>query len=206
MRGLVLFLTSMAAYCACAWNSIAEMETDICVALTNDSYLLSAPFTNQLNEALGAASVEMRCEAHMLLAINAYHNFLKTIDESWLQRERINASNAVVDIGLHADKWQYWSARFIYAGAFASIDDYMASYSIITNVLKELSIHPYTNNTASVESRIIEKFEMSDIDITTAFKVLAGMSAAELGLEGTATNYANQVPVPYRNMIFDFIK
>ena len=202
----LLLCMAMLAHCVGAWNTVAEMENEVCMALTNDAILLSATFTNNLHAAANSPFEEMRSEAHLLLAINAYQNFLNTMDEGWLHHEMLNTSNAVVAIGSHTDKWQYWMARFLHAGAFASLNDYMSSYATATNALNGLTASSYTNALSTVETCIMRKFEMTGIDISAAFKVFAGMSAAELGLGESATNYANQVPVPYRNTILEFIK
>ena len=206
MRRTLFLAMTVTANCVGAWNSIMEMENDICVALTNDNILLSTPFTNQLHLATGSPSEEMKSEAHMLLAINAYQNFLITVDQSWLCRELSHASNAVAAIGTHADKWQYWMARFLHASAFISTNDYVASYAILTNALDGMAAYPHTNLASLVEGRIMDKFEMPGANMSMAFKVFAGMSAAELGMGGVATNYANQVPLPYRNTILEFVR
>ena len=190
-----------------AGDSVVEMETDICKALTNNTYLLSSTFTNQLSAALNSSSVEMRSEAYMLLSINAYQNFLRTADDSWLQIEMSNASNAVVAIGIHSNKWQYWTSRFLYASAYCSVPNYERSFAVATNSLHELSCSAYnTNDVNAVERAILDKSELLNVGITDAMRIFAGMSAAELGMGGVATNYANQVPAPYRNVMLQFVK
>ena len=47
---------------------------------------------------------------------------------------------------------------------------------------------------------------MPNIDVREAMKVMAGMSAAVTGNGSVATNYANQVPGPYKNTILEFVK
>ncbi len=99
MRVATLLTAITVMEAAFAWNSITEMESCICMALTNDDYLVSAAFTNQLNSASLSASDEMRAEAYMLLSVSGYRKFLDTADEMWLGQEMSNASNAVVAIG-----------------------------------------------------------------------------------------------------------
>jgi len=206
MKRIVVLAAFLVVKCVVAWDTICEMESDVCVALTNDDFLVSAAFTNQLNSATNASSVEMKSEAHLLLSINAYQNFLNTADDGWLCREMLNASNAVDSIGAHSNKWQYWMARFMYASAQISEQRFSDSYSTLTNALEEILRVGYTNANSDVERAMLRKYEMSDLNITDAMKVFAGMTAAELGMGNVATNYANQVATPYHNMILEFIR
>ena len=206
MKGMTLLLAVGVLNCTYAWSSIEEMESEVCVALTNDEHIVSQTFTNQLGLATSSASDEMRAEAYMLLSISAYQNFLDTADALWLDHEMSNASNAVVEIGANNNRWQYWMARFTYASAFASELNFTNAYSIATNTLAEISASGYTNESSMVESAILEKFEMPDLHVEDAMKIMAGMSAAELGMGIAATNYANQLASPYRDIILDFIR
>lgn len=206
MRKFVFVLMVMAVDCVCAWNSVSEMETDFCVALTNSDYLLSAAFTNQLSSVTNITSVEARCEVGMLLAIHAAQSFEATVDGRWIQEEMKQASNAVVVIGMQTNKWQYWMSRLVYAGAYASQSDYGKSLLVMTNSLSEFSSSGCTNDAAPVCRAMLAKFEMPDIGVGEAMKVMAGMSAASLGERSIATNYANQVAVPYRNIILEFMQ
>ena len=206
MKIWLVFMISLTAGIARSWTTLDEMENEICFALTNDTYLLSEAFTNKLNEAASSPLAKMRCEAYMILSINAYQHFRDTVDESWLGVEMQNASNAVVAIVDGGGEWQYWASRFIYASAYASISDYSKSFSVLTNAITEMVSLNYTNSESCVERAIIEKFEMPGLEVESALKVFAGMSAACLGMGNVATNYANQVPLTYRNMIFEFLR
>ena len=117
MRRIHFFVTLLAVKCLWAWNSIDEMESDVCIALSNRNYLVSEIFTSNLNSATNSSSIEMKTEAHIILSISAYQNFLNTADDGWLWHEMQNASNAVASIGIHTNKWQYWMAKFTCASA-----------------------------------------------------------------------------------------
>ena len=204
MRLLVFVALVMFANCARAWDSIGEMEADVCIALTNNNYLLSPAFTNQLNLAINSSSAEMRSEAYMMHSIRAYQVFIDTADDSWLQSEMSNATNSILTIGSSADKWQYWMSRFIYAGACCSVSDYEKSLGVMTHSLQELFVSNYTEGSNVVERAILGKFEMANVGIGEAMRIMAGMSAAELRIGSLVTNYANQVSAPYRNRILQF--
>ena len=53
---------------------------------------------------------------------------------------------------------------------------------------------------------ILDKYDMTGGGVSEAMKIMAGMSAACLGMGNVASNYANQVSAPHRNTIFEFIK
>lgn len=202
---LVLMLFAMANH-AFAWDTIAGMDVDVCRALTNNAFLMSASFTNQLSVACNSGSDEMKSEAYMLLSIHAYENFLHTADSGWLRTEMFNASNSVEVIGVHTNKWQFWMSRFLLAGACCSVSNYERAFAVATNSIHLLVVSGYTNQTAMVECAILKKFEMDGLGVADAMRVMAGMSAAELGIGDVATNFANQVSTPYRNIIFDFAR
>ncbi len=206
MKYILFFIAFGVTKSIWAWNSISEMESDICIALTNDEYFLSATFTNKLNSATNSASSEMKTEAYLLLSINAYQNFLNTADDIWLCQELSTASNAVISSGNHVDKWQYWMAKFTYASALVSQQHFADSYSSLVAALAEITETGYTNGVSIVETGLLRKYEMPNLQIVDALKVFAGMTAAELGMGNVATNYANQVPMPYRNKIMNFVR
>lgn len=51
---------------------------------------------------------------------------------------------------------------------------------------------------------ILKHYELSNLSTTNAVKVMAAMSAGELGMGNVMTNLANQVPLDYRNIIFEY--
>lgn len=206
MKLMIFMSMAMIASCARAWDSVSEMERDFCLALTNKDYLLSATFTNQLACATNLTSVDSRCEVFMLSSVHAAQCFEKTVDEFWLQEEMRQASNAVVVIGTHSNKWQYWMSRLVYAGACASQSNYEQSLWIMTNSLAEIASSGFANEVSSVGRLLLKKHEMPDVSVCDAMKVMAGMSAAVTGRGVMATNYARQVSAPYKNTILEFVK
>lgn len=206
MKRILFLCIVVAAKGILAWNSVAEMEADICVALTNDKRLVSAAFAGQLSSATNSASIEMKTEAHLLLSISAYQNFLQSADDKWLYYEMNHASNAVMSIGNMTNAWQYWMTRFSYANAQISVQQFADAHSTLTNALAEMRNAGHANASSSVERAILHRYEMPDLDIGGAMKVFAGMTAAQLGIGNVATNYADQVPSLYRNMIIDFLR
>lgn len=153
-----------------------------------------------------SASVEMKTEAYMLLSVNAYQNFLNTADASWLDCEKIHASNAVASINAQTNTWQHWMARFTYASAQISMEQFTGSYATLTNALEEITKAGYTSGNSCVERAILRKYEMPDLKIKDAMKVFAGLAAAKLGMGHVTTNYANQVPISYRSKMMEFIR
>ena len=174
--------------------------------MTNNTFLMSEAFTNQLNAASRLGSDAMKSEAYMLLSIHAYENFKRSVDDAWQRKELLYASNAVEVIGMHTNKWQFWMSRFLLAGACCSASNYERAFNVSTNTIHLLTLSGYTNFPTAVEGAILQKFEMGGLEVAEALRVMAGMSAAELGLGNAATNLAHQVPMPYRNTILNFIR
>lgn len=86
----------------------------------------------------------------------------------------------------------------------SSQSDYGKSLFVMTNSLSDIASSACTNDSAPVCRAMLGKFEMPDIGVVEAMKVMAGMSAAAIGERNIATNYANQVAMPHRNIILEF--
>ena len=92
------------------------------------------------------------------------------------------------------------------SAAFSADNNFARSYQMSTNYIQMLHDHGGVAETNALNSAILAYYEMPGIEIDVAFKVFAGMSAAGYGIGNVATNYANQVPAPYRNIILEFVK
>ena len=206
MKYTFCFVILLAVKCLFAWDTIGEMETDLCKALGDNNYLLSVAFSNKLSLATNSSSVEMKTEAYIISSIISYQKFLDTVNVDFLRRELLNASNAVVSIGYHTNSWQYWMSRFIYASAHISNQNFAFSYAILTNAIDDITKQRYTNDVTAVEAAILKRCELTNLNVTSAMKVFAGLSAAQLGMGCVATNFANQVPADYKVKMLEFMK
>ena len=92
------------------------------------------------------------------------------------------------------------------ASTYAADNDFSIAYQMSTNSIKMIQHTGVVIDTNVLSKAILTYYEMPDIELETAFKVFAGMSAAGAGIGCAATNYANQVSDPYRSTILDFIK
>ena len=70
-------------------------------------------------------------------------------------------------------------------------------------MLHDLEIQQETNILCNA---ILAYYEITNANIEIAFKIYAGMASAGIGMGNEATNFANQVATPYRNMILQFIQ
>ena len=203
MRVFAVFLMMLMACEVAAWTSETEMDAAVCTALAAGKNAWSPAFVSQLQEtATNASSAKMRCEASMLLSLSSWQSFLDTMDETWMGREMAYATNAVEQIGTATNTWQYWMARFVHAGAHVSRCNYARSLSILGDSTDRMTREHCTNEVTDVERAILRLFEMPDLKTVDAMRAFAGMSAAVLGDGNTATNFAVQVPLHYRTMIF----
>ena len=186
-----VFIAAMHGY---AWDTLSEMESESCAALTNEQILVSAEFTNKLHAAFNSQDLCMRMDAGILLAICSHQMFLRTSEESDLVRVLHNASNAVVCASNNTDKWQYWMSKLVFAGSIGMNGNRPMSYCMLTNSICERAQINYTNQETVLERAILDYYEFFGADIFSAYKILAGVNAADLGLYDAATNYASQVP------------
>ena len=198
-------LAALMACAAAAWTSEAEMDAAVCKALSAGKNAWSPAFVGQLRETAtnAACSAGMRCEASMLLSLNAWQCFLDTMDGIWMVHERVHAERAVEQIGAATNAWQYWMARFVRAGAAASDCDYARALSVLSNAVDRMAREQATNTATGVECAFLRLFDLPDVATIDAMRVLAGMSAAMLGDGNVATNFAFQVPPRYRAMILE---
>ena len=188
------------------WTSIAELELDASLALTNPENLFDQGFSNSLSSAIQSTNQIMKIDANLVQAIAHYQCFLNTADACFIGDEMQCLSNVVdLTVGM-TNSWQFWAGRFLLAGAYASDNDLGTAYQISTNhirMLQDLGIQQETNILCSA---ILAYYEITNTNVEVAFKIYAGMASAGLGMRSEATNFANQVATPYHNMILEFIQ
>ena len=76
----------------------------------------------------------------------------------------------------------------------------------MTNAIDDITIQGDTNDVTTVEAAILKRCELTNMNVTSAMKVFAGLSAAQLGMGCVATNFANQVPADYKVKMLEFMK
>ena len=200
---MMAMLLSMATL---GWTGVDDFEVEACVALTNSQYLMSVDYTNKLSRALASDNLELRLDARIVLAASEYQRFLDEADVSGLNGEFNQLSNVVIQTSGLTNLWQHWTSRLLYAGSFASHDAYVHSYAMLTNLLERASRSDAVETTNRLHTALLKHYELSDLSTTNAVKVMAAMSAGELGMGNVMTNLANQVPLNYRNIILDHFK
>ena len=206
MEKNITMMAMLLSMVAIAWTGVDDFEVEACVALTNSQYLTSAEYTNKLSRAWTSDNLELRLDARIVFAASEYQRFLDEADVSGLNGEFSQLSNVVNQTSALTNLWQHWTSRLLYAGSFASHDDYVHSYAILTNLLERANCSDAVETTNRLHAALLKHYELSDLSTTNAVKVMAAMSAGELGLGNVVTNFANQVPLNYRNIIFDHFK
>ncbi len=207
MRVKRLCLIAVVSSCRVfAWNSVQELESAACYALTNAQYLTSEQYVASLRSCITNSDMAISADAQMILALSSRQRFWDTMDSSMIDVEMQYISNVVENVQLDCSDWRYWLSRLIYAGACADSDDYSQAYCILTNSMSSVHIQTIQSLSNSLPRAILDRYELTDLSVEMSFKVLAGMSAAELGNGMAATNFANQVSAPYREMILRFVR
>ena len=207
MRKLVFVCQAMmCSVVACAWDTAAELEAEASQKIMNPTYLLDTEFVSNLNSTVQSADVIMTVDANLVRSMVCYQRFLGTADGQMVDDQKQCLSNAVnLTVGM-TNSWQFWAGRFLLASTYAADNDFSTAYQMSTNSIKMMQHTGVVIDTNVLSKAILTYYEMPDIELETAFKVFAGMSAAGAGIGCAATNYANQVSDPYRSTILDFIK
>ncbi len=189
-----------------AWDSVQELEADACCALTNAQYLTSEQYVASLRSCVTNSNLTISVDAQIMLALSARQRFWDTVDSSMTEVEMQYISNVVASVQLDRFDWRYWLSRLIYASVHADVDDYSQAYCVLTNSICSMPTPAIQFATNSLPRAILNKYELTGLSVEMSFKVLAGLSAAELGKGVEATNFANQVSAPYREMILRLIR
>ena len=207
MRKLVfVYQIMMCSVVACAWNTVTELEAEASQKIMNPVCLLDTNFVSNLNNAAQSTNVIMKVDANLVKSMVYYQRFLATADGQMVDDQKKCLSNAVnLTVGM-TNSWQFWAGRFLLASTYAADNDFSIAYQMSTNSIKMIQHTGVVIDTNVLSKAILTYYEMPDIELETAFKVFAGMSAAGAGIGCAATNYANQVSDPYRSTILDFIK
>lgn len=200
MFAIVLLLRGL------AWTTYPEFENSAIQALENPQMLTDSVFTNQLAEASMSSNAELRVGALMLRGICARQDFLSNANAASLDLEMNLISNAVEDAQVMTNRWQFAVARLLYAGTYTSRNDFGRSYLILTNGLATMSADTGSIETNALQTAILQRFDLVGLTVPMAYKVLAGMSAAGLGLKNKASEFAEQLPFRYSEMIHKFME
>ena len=148
----------------------------------------------------------LRVDALLVLSVVHYQQFLDSMDGNLLDLGRANLAEATRTTAAESNSWQYLTSRLLYAGAYAAIDDFNRSLCITTNYLGVAERRNETSRTNALSEALLRYYELPPSDISEAYRVIAGMSAARLGLETMATNFARRVSARHRKIIHEFIK
>lgn len=198
----VIFLVPLAG----AWQSVAEFEAEAAGRLANGQRFVESAFTNRLHEALDASNTALRVDALLVMSVAHYQQFLDSMNGNLLDLGRANLAEAIRTTAAEPHSWQYLASRLLSAGAYAAIGDFNRSLCITTNYLGAAERRNETARTNALSEALLKYYELPSSDISEAYRVVAGMSAARLGLEAMATNFAQQVSARHRETIYEFIK
>ena len=207
MRRLaIISLVVVSSMSSMAWENVLELEAAAVRALTPPVSILEASFTNEVSSALQSTNRIMRVDAELLQSIINYQRFLDTVEGQMLDNEFLCLSNVVSLTSGETNRWQFWTGRLLLASTYAAGNHFDVSYQMSTNYIQMAEGYGCAGETNALSSAILTYYEMPGIEVDVALKVFAGMSAAGMGSGTVATNFANQVPAPYRNMILEFVK
>ena len=204
MKSIFALVALLLATRGGAWTSYPEFENSVIQALDHPQMLLDSGFTNQLAESSTSSNVDLRIGSLMVRGICARQDFLSNANAASLDLEMNLISNAVEETMVMTSCWQFATARLLYAGTYTSRDEFGRSYLILTNGLASMGGTMNSAETNALQSAILRRFDLAGLSLPMAYKVLAGMSAAGLGLRDKAFEFAEQLPSKYSEMIHEF--
>lgn len=202
MKSIVALVALLLATRGGAWTSYPEFENSVIQALDHPQMLLDSSFTNQLAESSTSSNADLRIGSLIVRGICARQDFLSNANAASLDLEMNLISNAVEETMVMTSCWQFATARLLYAGTYTSRDEFGRSYLILTNGLASMN----SAETNALQSAILRRFDLAGLSLPMAYRVLAGMSAAGLGLRVKAFEFAEQLPSKYSEMIHEFIE
>ena len=181
--------------------ALDEFERVSIVALTNSAQLCSSVFSNIVEVAIESTNEDLKVDGYLMKGVKARHKFFETAEAVCLLEEYIAVSNAVEIADDFTNNWRKWSSRLMLAGCYASGGSFHRSYGVLTNGLSRMSTEGFSGTSNELATALLMKFEMSGVSIPIAYKIMAGMSAAEMGLQTEARRCASQVPLDFAQLI-----
>ena len=188
------------------WNSVSELEAEASLALATPTTLLNPGFSNKLHSAIQSTNQIIRIDAELVQSIVYYQQFLNSANGRLIDSGKQCLSNVVDLTAGMTNSWRFWTGRLLLASTHAADNDFETAYQMSTNYIQMLQDYGGLQETNILGTAILAYYEMTNANIDVAFKVFAGMSSAGIGMGNAATNYASQVPMPYRNVILEFVR
>ena len=188
------------------WNTECELETDASLAIASSERLLDSEFTNKLSIAIASSNKMLKVDAELVQSIVCFQQFQDTADGRFVDFEVASLCNAVNLTSAMTNAWQFWTARMLLACAYAADNNFKDSYRVCTNCIAKIQNAGKGLESNKLSMAILSYYEMPDIDVATAFKVLAGSAAACMGQGSSAIKYSNQVPAKYKAIILEILE
>ena len=183
----------------------AEFEQSSSSALTNAEILVSCDFSNLVSRAEADTNELVRIDAALVKSIIHFQKYLDLSDVSQLSLGYVCVTSAVHATEGRTNLWQFWSSRLLLSGTEAARENFAASFVLATNCAAHVGADASVLATNRLAMAVSRYYELPKSDFAESFKVLAGMSAAQLGERAEAIKYASQVSTRYRTLIQRFI-
>ena len=184
----------------------ASFEQDIAGVLSNSTLLTSEEVTNRIWQAYNATNDELRLSAAIAKSAVEYQLYATTADRSWADASVRTLTNAIVCCAALSNDCRFAVCKVLSAGNSASLRRYMEAYQISTNVINDIASGRNVEVTNEFLVAVFRHYKLDGLDVLTASRYIAGMSAAEMGWASVASNFANQVSSPYRQEIYEFLE
>lgn len=185
--------------------SVAEFEQISSFAFTNVEILVSDDFSNLVARAESDTNELLRIDAALVRSIIHFRKYLDLADVNQLLRDYACVTAAVHATEGRTNLWQFWSSRLLLSGVEAARENFAASFVLATNCAALVGADASGLATNRLAMAVSRYYELPESDFAESFKVLAGMSAAQLGNRSEAIKYASQVSTKYGTLIHRFM-
>ena len=183
----------------------AEFEQIAASALTNAGVLVSCDFSNLVSRAESDTNEWMRIDAALVKSVIHFQMYLDLSDVNQLSLDYVCVTSAVHATEGRTNLWQFWSSRLLLSGVEAARENFAASFVLATNCAALVGADASGLATNRLAMAVSRYYELPESDFAESFKVLAGMSAAQLGNRSEAIKYASQVSTKYGTLIHRFM-
>ena len=173
-------------------GSIVALAIDAC---NSREMLLESSFTNRVelfrNET---TNMEERCAADLALAVSAMQRYDEYGDIRSFDLHQRLVSNLVFSCEMPDTSWVRYAAAFEYSCGLNADGRNQAGFYVATNHLSRMSAFPPDMTQTNFWSGIMHLERCGDMDMESAFRVLAAVELARQGRLAELGAYTNSLP------------
>ncbi len=195
VKGAVVLASLSLSVCLATADDLGSIVALAIDACNSREMLLESSFTNRVelfrNET---TNVEERCAADLALAVSAMQRYDEYGDIRSFDLHQRLVSNLVFSCEMPDTSWVRYAAAFEYSCGLNSDGRNQAGFYVATNHLSRMSAFPPDMTQTNFWSGIMHLERCGDMDMESAFRVLAAVELARQGRLAELGAYTNSLP------------